>query len=56
MNYLAHLFLAGEEENAKLGELLGDFEKGNATGKYSAEIEMEIQMHRKIDFYTDNHP
>jgi acyl carrier protein phosphodiesterase len=56
MNYLAHLFLAGEQEEAKLGGLLGDFEKGNLKGKYPAIIEAEIEMHRKIDRYTDSHP
>jgi acyl carrier protein phosphodiesterase len=55
MNYLAHLFLAGQSEDAKLGGLLGDFAKGNITGKYNAEVELEIQIHRKVDFYTDNH-
>jgi acyl carrier protein phosphodiesterase len=46
LNYLAHLFLAGESEEAKLGGILADFEKGSIIGKYN----------RKIDFYTDNHP
>ena len=57
MNYLAHLFLAGEREEARIGSLLGDFEKGNIKGKYSreVEVEVEIEIHRKIDYYTDNH-
>jgi acyl carrier protein phosphodiesterase len=56
LNYLAHLFIAGESEEAKLGGILGDFEKGSVIGKYNRETEIEIQLHRKIDFYTDNHP
>jgi len=56
MNYLAHLFLAEENDDAKLGALLGDFVKGTILDKYSKEVEKEIQIHRKIDFYTDHHP
>ena len=56
MNYLAHLFLAEENDDAKLGALLGDFVKGTILDKYSKEVEKEIQIHRKIDFYTDSHP
>lgn len=56
MNYLAHLFLAEENDDAKLGALLGDFVKGTIIDRYSEKTEREIQIHRKIDFYTDNHP
>lgn len=56
MNYLAHLFLAEENDDAKLGALLGDFIKGTIINKYSEKTRREIQIHRKIDFYTDNHP
>jgi len=56
MNYLAHLFLGEENDDAKLGALLGDFVKGTILDKYSKEVEKEIQIHRKIDFYTDHHP
>ncbi|MFM7603266.1 MAG: ACP phosphodiesterase [Pseudanabaena sp.] len=55
MNYLAHLFLAEENDEAKLGALLGDFVKGTIINKYTKKAEREIQIHRKIDFYTDNH-
>jgi acyl carrier protein phosphodiesterase len=55
MNYLAHLFLAEENDDAKLGALLGDFVKGTIIDRYSEKTEREIQIHRKIDFYTDNH-
>jgi acyl carrier protein phosphodiesterase len=55
MNYLAHLFLAEKNDDAKLGALLGDFVKGTIIDRYSEKTEREIQIHRKIDFYTDNH-
>jgi acyl carrier protein phosphodiesterase len=35
MNYLAHLFLAEENDDAKLGALLGDFVKGTIIDRYS---------------------
>ena len=46
MNYLAHLFLAEENDDAKLGALLGDFVKGTIFDKYSKEVEKEIQIHK----------
>jgi acyl carrier protein phosphodiesterase len=55
MNYLAHLFLASETLEARIGGILGDFEKGNIKGKYPKEIEIEIEIHRKIDYFTDSH-
>ena len=56
MNYLAHLFLASDQGNAKLGGLLADFVRGDAKQQYSADIQYEIHMHRLIDAYTDAHP
>ena len=56
MNYLAHLFLASDKGNARLGSLLADFVRGDAKQQYSADIQFEIQMHRLIDAYTDSHP
>lgn len=56
MNYLAHLFLASDKGNARLGGLLADFVRGDAKQQYNAEIQFEIHMHRLIDAYTDAHP
>jgi len=56
MNYLAHLFLASDKGNARLGGLLADFVRGDAKLQYSAEIQFEIYIHRLIDAYTDSHP
>ena len=56
MNYLAHLFLASDKGNARLGGLLADFVRGDAKQQYNAEIQFEIYMHRLIDAYTDAHP
>jgi len=55
MNYLAHLYLASDKGNAKIGGLLGDFVKGISKEKYSRDIQIEIQLHGLIDSYTDEH-
>lgn len=55
MNYLAHIFLARQSDDAMLGALLGDFVKADVTGRFSREIELEIRLHRKIDVFTDSH-
>lgn len=39
-----------------LGSLYGDFVKGPLTGRWPAEIEAGILLHRKIDVFTDSHP
>jgi len=56
MNYLAHIYLARQSDHAMLGAMLGDFVKADFAGKYGAEMEREILIHRKVDSYTDSHP
>lgn len=56
MNYLAHLHLGGPRPAQLLGSLYGDFVKGPLRGRFSAEIEAAIAVHRRIDAYTDSHP
>jgi acyl carrier protein phosphodiesterase len=58
MNYLAHLLLAGEDPQAQLGSLLGDFTRGRIetlARRYPASVIHGISVHRKIDRYTDDH-
>ncbi|MEM9543522.1 MAG: ACP phosphodiesterase [Cyanobacteria bacterium P01_E01_bin.42] len=58
MNYLAHLFLAEDNPESKIGNLLGDFVKGSLkkyTNIYSENIIRGIEQHRKIDAFTDTH-
>ncbi|MEG3876947.1 ACP phosphodiesterase [Microcoleus sp. herbarium7] len=55
MNYLAHLFLADGTPESLIGNLLGDFVKGGAVSLYSEEIRKGIDLHRKVDSYTDSH-
>lgn len=55
MNYLAHTYLSDNSEESILGNLLGDFIKGNPDEHYEGEILKWIKIHRKIDAYTDAH-
>ena len=56
MNYLAHLYFADKTAESLIGNLLGDFVKGNvAKAQYNLVIQSGIEMHRKIDAYTDAH-
>jgi len=56
MNYLAHLFLADNTPESLIGNLLGDFLKGVNKERYSIAIQQGIELHRKVDAYTDSHP
>ncbi|TDV70016.1 ACP phosphodiesterase [Pseudomonas sp. LP_7_YM] len=56
MNYLAHLHLGGQTSAQLLGSLYGDFVKGLLPGRFPADIEDAIRLHRRIDAFTDAHP
>lgn len=56
MNYLAHLHLGGDAPSQLLGSLYGDFVKGRLEGRFPADIEAAIRLHRRIDAFTDSHP
>lgn len=54
MNFLAHLHLAGDDDDLRLGALLGDFTKGErALRKYPSPVQTGIRLHRFIDSSTD---
>lgn len=55
MNYLAHLLLAPDTAHGRLGALLGDFCRGADLHNYAPDIACEIQVHRLIDTFTDQH-
>jgi acyl carrier protein phosphodiesterase len=56
MNFLAHLYLSGDDVDLRLGNFIGDHVKGRYLSRYSDGIQKGIFLHRAIDFYTDNHP
>ncbi len=55
MNYLAHLYLAGPTSASRVGNLMGDFVKGNPAGRYPAAVVAGIRTHRAVDAFTDQH-
>jgi len=56
MNFLAHLYLSGNEEEIIVGNFIADHVKGKAINKFNDEIRRGIQLHRDIDAFTDSHP
>jgi acyl carrier protein phosphodiesterase len=56
MNYLAHLFLSGDDEQTMVGNFIGDHVKGRDWVKFPDKIRTGILMHRQIDTFTDAHP
>lgn len=54
MNYLAHMFLSHNTSLSMLGNLLGDFVKGNVDGKFPREVVEGIRNHRRVDAFTDS--
>jgi acyl carrier protein phosphodiesterase len=60
LNYLVHFFLAGDNDELRLGNLLGDFVKGPVERfvhpGLSERLRTGIQMHRTIDGFSDRHP
>ena len=55
MNYLAHLYLSGNNDQIMVGNFIGDYVKGNSWNKYPEKIKLGIQIHRQIDAFTDAH-
>ena len=57
MNFLAHLILAGNDEDLRLGAMLGDFVRGKeALEVFGPGIRSGIMLHRHIDSFTDSLP
>lgn len=56
MNFLAHLYLSGKNEDVALGNFIADAVKGSHYKNYPENVAKGILLHREIDHYTDNHP
>src|SRR5690606_6026274 len=56
MNYLAHIYLSGEDEELKIGNFIADSVKGRQFIHFPLRIQKGIILHRAIDTYTDKHP
>ncbi|WP_038870798.1 MULTISPECIES: acyl carrier protein phosphodiesterase [Vibrio] len=56
MNFLAHLHIAQHCNSHLMGNLLGDFVKGDPSKQYQTDISNGIKLHRFVDRITDHHP
>ncbi len=56
MNFLAHIYLSGEDELVTIGNFMADGIRGKQYKKYPEKIQTGILLHRAIDTYTDAHP
>ncbi len=56
MNFLAHIYLAGNNDGLIIGNFIADMVKGKAYQNYAEPIQKGILLHRQIDSFTDNHP
>lgn len=55
MNFLAHIYLSGDDDGITIGNFIADGIKGSKYKKYPQQIQKGILLHRSIDSYTDQH-
>ena len=55
MNFLAHLYLSGNDTELMIGNFIADHIKGNKFSHFPEGIKKGILLHREIDTYTDAH-
>jgi len=56
MNFLAHIYLSGNNEYIIIGNFMADGIRGKQFEKYPEAIQKGILLHRAIDTFTDEHP
>lgn len=56
MNFLAHIYLSGEDDLIKIGNFMADGIRGKDYENFSDGLKTGILLHRFIDSYTDSHP
>jgi acyl carrier protein phosphodiesterase len=55
MNFLAHIYLSGDNDLIKIGNFMADGIRGKQFEHYPQEVQKGIILHRSIDTYTDSH-
>ena len=55
MNYLAHIYLSGDNDLVTIGNFIADGIKGSTYKNYSKDIQTGVLLHRNIDTFTDAH-
>lgn len=56
MNFLAHQHLSFLNPSISIGNFSADFIRGDEIKKLSPELFLGVNLHRKIDVFTDTHP
>lgn len=56
MNFLAHIYLSGEDDMVKLGNFMADGIRGKDYTLMPDGIKKGVLLHREIDTFTDAHP
>lgn len=56
MNHLAHVFLAPDSPEARVGSILGDFTRGVELSALPEEVHRGVRHHFSVDTFTDRHP
>ncbi len=56
MNHLAHVFLAPDSPEARVGSILGDFARGVDLSALPYAVRLGVRHHRAVDSFTDQHP
>ena len=56
MNFLAHIYLSGNDELITIGNFIADGIRGTQYLSFSEDIQIGILLHREIDTFTDTHP
>ncbi|WP_452222723.1 acyl carrier protein phosphodiesterase [Lacinutrix chionoecetis] len=55
MNFLAHIYLSGDNEAITIGNFIADGIRGKKYLKYPKQVQTGILLHRQIDTFTDAH-
>ncbi len=55
MNFLAHIYLSGDNDLLKIGNFMADGIRGKDYLRFPEEVKKGILLHRKIDSFTDEH-
>ena len=56
MNFLAHLYLSGNNDLIKIGNFMADGIRGKHFDFFPLEVQKGIRLHREIDTFTVAHP
>jgi len=56
MNFLAHIYLSGDNDLIKIGNFIADGIRGHDYEQFPIDVQKGILIHRAIDTFTDAHP